>query len=139
MHSFYFMEYLFKCKYLLRFTVLGIIIHFRIRINIIKSYVASIDNLGNSWLLLVFWHIKEYFTTEPYTNIKEIVNNNSNYYYYHYYYHYDNNNNDNNNDKNNNSDNVWLLWLIFVVYSIQNGVADFQIDLNSTQKYTYIA
>ena len=104
MHSFYFMEYLFKCKYLLKSTVLGIIIHFSIRINIIKSYDASIDNLGNNWLfLLVFWHIKEYFTIQPYTNTKEIVNNNSNYYYYHYYYyHYDNNKN----DENNNSDNV---------------------------------
>ena len=104
------MEYLFKCKYLLKFTVLSIIIHFRIRINIIKSYDASIDNLGNNWVLLAFWHIKEYFTIEPYTNTKEIVNNNSNYYYYHYYYYqYDNNNNDNNNDKNSNSDNARLL------------------------------
>ena len=42
--------------------------------------LASINNLKNSWRLLIFWYINyyitQYFTIVPYTIIKEIVNNN---------------------------------------------------------------
>ena len=63
MYMFFYMKYLFQCKYLFKFKLsLHFLLYtfvYELKLNNpLWLELASIDNLKISWLLLVFWHIK---------------------------------------------------------------------------------